>query len=262
LAKKVLIADSLAPFAHMGFDSLASPNLLEAWLTTFAYCFQIYFDFSGYTDMAIGVAFLMNIRLPFNFDSPYQALDIQAFWRRWHITLGRFFRDYVYIPLGGNRWGAGWTGLNLFAVALLSGLWHGAAWSYVAWGALHGSAMVVCYFWKRSGRSLRAPIAWAVTFLFINLSWILFRAPDWHRALQICRGLIGGNGTALFTQLKPVLGFLEGYGLEFRPLSIPDVGLLLAYLALAGVIVLWPRNSNQLLDEKRPFRAWRSAESP
>ena len=159
LSKKVLLADALAPYARFGFDVAPQLNLLEAWFSSLAYFFQIYFDFSGYTDMAVGAALLMNIRLPFNFDSPYRSCDIQSFWRKWHITLGRFFRDYVYIPLGGNRLGGNRTLINLFGVALLSGLWHGAAWSFVAWGALHGVAMVVHALWKKRGRPLPAVAA-------------------------------------------------------------------------------------------------------
>jgi alginate O-acetyltransferase complex protein AlgI len=246
LSKKVLLADALAPYARFGFDIAPHLNLLEAWLSSLAYFFQIYFDFSGYTDMALGVALLMNIRLPFNFDSPYRACDIQSFWRKWHITLGRFFRDYVYIPLGGNKLGGNRTLLNLFGVALLSGLWHGAAWSFVAWGAMHGTAMVVHALWKKRGRPLPSVVAWSLMFVFLNISWVLFRAPDTSRMREMLRGMSGANGVVLFSQLEPVFGFLRAAHIQFRPLAIVEVEKLLAYLAIAFVIAVLPWNSNRL----------------
>ncbi len=139
-----------------------------------SYTFQLYFDFSGYTDMAIGAALLFNIKLPINFNSPYKALDIQDFWRRWHITLSRFLRDYLYIPLGGNRKGPGRTYVNLFATFLLGGLWHGASWMFVIWGGLHGLALIIHRYWQRLGFSMPRVLAWVITFNFINFSWIFF----------------------------------------------------------------------------------------
>ncbi len=246
LSKKVLLADVLSPYVRFGFDVAPQLNLLEAWLSSLAYFFQIYFDFSGYTDMAVGTALMMNIRLPFNFDSPYRAGDIQSFWRRWHITLGRFFRDYVYIPLGGNRLGGNRTLVHLFGVALLSGLWHGAAWSFVAWGALHGMAMVVHALWKKRGRPLPAVAAWGLMFVFLNVSWVIFRAADTSRMWEMLRGMSGANGVVLFTQLDPLLGFLRSTGVQFRPLAIVDVEKLLFYLVIAFGLAVAPWNSNRL----------------
>ncbi|WP_313305730.1 MBOAT family O-acyltransferase, partial [Stutzerimonas balearica] len=142
LFKKVILADTFAQWATLGFDEKSTLGFLEAWMTSFSYTFQLYFDFSGYTDMAIGAALLFNIRLPINFNSPYKALTIQDFWRRWHITLSRFLRDYLYIPLGGNRGGQWRTCINLMITFILGGLWHGAGWMFVCWGALHGAALV------------------------------------------------------------------------------------------------------------------------
>jgi D-alanyl-lipoteichoic acid acyltransferase DltB (MBOAT superfamily) len=154
LFKKVILADQFAAVATPGFDTAVSLNLAEAWLTSLSYTFQLYFDFSGYTDMAIGAALMFNIRLPINFNSPYRALDIQDFWRRWHITLSRFLRDCVYIPLGGNRHGEINTSTNLFLTFLIGGLWHGASWMFVIWGALHGAAVVIHRAWSRTGMKL------------------------------------------------------------------------------------------------------------
>ncbi len=147
LFKKVAIADTFAVWATNGFDHSATLTFAEGWITSLSYTFQLYFDFSGYTDMAIGAALLFNIRLPNNFNSPYKALSIQDFWQRWHITLTRFLTRYIYIPLGGNRKGKYRTYINIMLVFLISGLWHGAGWTFVFWGFLHGLATVINRFW-------------------------------------------------------------------------------------------------------------------
>jgi len=143
LFKKIVIADNLAPFVHQGFDIQHSLSFFEAWFVSLAYAFQIYFDFSGYTDMALGISCMFNIFLPQNFNSPYKAIDIQDFWRRWHMTLSRFLRDYIYIPLGGNKLGEFRTYKNLFLTFLIGGLWHGANWTFIIWGALHGTGLII-----------------------------------------------------------------------------------------------------------------------
>ena len=148
LFKKVVIADQFAVWADAGFDGGQRLGFIEAWVTSLSYSFQLYFDFSGYCDMAMGASLLFNIRLPINFDSPYKALDIQDFWRRWHITLSNFLRDYLYIPLGGNREGEARAYLNLMVTFLLGGLWHGATWMFVIWGGLHGLAVAVHRLWR------------------------------------------------------------------------------------------------------------------
>ncbi|MGJ0364316.1 MBOAT family O-acyltransferase, partial [Aliarcobacter cryaerophilus] len=140
--------DTFAPWATAGFDTATTLNLIEAWATSLSYTFQLYFDFSGYCDMAIGISLMFNIKLPINFNSPYKALNIQDFWRRWHMTLSRFLRDYIYIPLGGNRKGEFRTYTNLLATFLIGGLWHGAGWTFIIWGALHGIALAIHRFWQ------------------------------------------------------------------------------------------------------------------
>lgn len=201
LFKKVMIADAFAPIATLGFDGTGPLSCLDAWLASISYTFQLYFDFSGYTDMAIGAALLFNIRLPINFNSPYQALDIQDFWRRWHITLSRFLRDYVYIPLGGNRIGEPSTYANLFATFLIGGLWHGASWMFVIWGSLHGTAVVVHRAWTKSGRSIPRPLAWCLTFTFVSFAWIFFRASDMaaaHRLIVALGNVSDGSLAGIF----------------------------------------------------------------
>ncbi|MEM9378856.1 MAG: MBOAT family protein [Planctomycetota bacterium] len=196
LAKKVLVADVVAGTADsifaLGPEAL-SPAL--AWVGVVAYTLQIYFDFSGYSDMAIGIGLMLGMRLPENFRHPYVSRSITEFWRRWHISLSSWFRDYVYIPLGGNRRGGLRTLLNLGLVFLLCGLWHGAAWTFVAWGALHGAALVV----ERIGIGrllgwLPRPFGMAWTLLLVMLGWVLFRAESFERSLEMYRAMSGATG--------------------------------------------------------------------
>ena len=182
LFKKVVLADSVAPYADQIFTAsskgahLASP--FQGWLGVIAYAFQIYFDFSGYSDMAIGLARIFGIRLPLNFHSPYKASIIE-FWRRWHISLSRFLRDYLYIPLGGNRLGEGRHLTNLMITMVLGGLWHGAAWSFVVWGTLHGAYLILIYMWRKisaKNPGLRANwLGRIATFLAVCVAWVYFR---------------------------------------------------------------------------------------
>ena len=214
LFKKVVIADTFAQWATQGFDVAKSLNMTEAWVTSLSYTFQLYFDFSGYTDMAIGAALLFNIRLPMNFYSPYKAVSIQDFWRRWHITLSHFLRDYLYIPLGGNRKGRFRTYLNLFITFLLGGIWHGAGWTFVAWGALHGTALVIHRVWRDLQLKMPKLLGWFITFNFINLAWVFFRAKNFDDALKVLKGMFGGF-PILDGSLKASLGFLEHLGMHF-----------------------------------------------
>ncbi len=194
LFKKVVIADTFAIWATKGFDISQTLTLFEAWITSLSYTFQLYFDFSGYTDMAIGAALLFNIKLPINFNSPYKALDIQDFWRRWHITLSRFLRDYIYIPLGGNRKGNFRTYNNLLATFVIGGLWHGAGWTFVFWGFLHGMALVIHRAWKALGFTMNSILAWFITFNFVNIAWVFFRAKEWEDAIKVLKGMFGFSG--------------------------------------------------------------------
>lgn len=196
LFKKVVIADTFALWANAGFDTATTLSFFEAWATSLSYTFQLYFDFSGYTDMAIGASLLFNIKLPINFNSPYKALDIQDFWRRWHMTLSRFLRDYIYIPLGGNRTGEFRTYINLFATFLLGGLWHGAGWTFIFWGFLHGLALMLHRAWKSFGFTMNRYLAWFITFNFVNITWIFFRAKEWNDAVKVLLGMIGLGTTS------------------------------------------------------------------
>jgi D-alanyl-lipoteichoic acid acyltransferase DltB (MBOAT superfamily) len=193
LAKKALIADTMALLANPVFsaaDAGGSLSSAGAWMGALSYTFQLYFDFSGYSDMAIGLGLLFGIRLPVNFASPYKSTSIVEFWRRWHITLSRFLRNYIYIPLGGNRKGPARRYANLMLTMGLGGLWHGAAWTFVAWGMLHGSYLVVNQLWSRVGRPLPVLLAWCVTFLAVVFGWVLFRATTFGGAVAILRAML------------------------------------------------------------------------
>lgn len=208
LFKKVVLADSFAQFATPAFqhvDGGGTIGCFWAWIATLAYALQIYFDFSGYSDMAIGLALMFGIRLPVNFRSPYKACSIIDFWRRWHITLSRFLRDYLYIPLGGNRAGTLRRYANVMITMLLGGLWHGASWTFVAWGAVHGICLVANQLWRsirvrapkldaalsRVPQPLRASAAWVATFSIVLASWVLFRATTMQGALSVLHALMG-----------------------------------------------------------------------
>lgn len=188
LAKKMLIADNMAPLADRLF-AMAEPGFADSLAGTLAYCLQIYFDFSGYCDMAIGIGLMFNIVLPVNFSSPYRAGNIQEFWRTWHITLGRFLSQFVYRPLGGSYRGKWRTYMNLTITFLVSGLWHGASWMMVLWGALHGLAIVVHRIWSKELKKQMPYWAGAVlTLLFVMGAWIFFRAPSLQQAVNVFKG--------------------------------------------------------------------------
>ncbi|MEM6791516.1 MAG: MBOAT family protein [Myxococcota bacterium] len=202
LAKKAIVADTIGIYVDLVFGQPAAYRAPETWLAVYGYALQIFFDFSGYSDMAVGMARILGFDLPENFRQPYRARNITEFWQRWHITLSRWLRDYVYIPLGGNRRGAVRRYRNLMLTMLIGGLWHGAAWNFVVWGGLHGLALVVHKLvverggaaWRpRSGATRRA-ISWSstvATFHFVGAAWVLFRAPTFARAGDVFRGLVG-----------------------------------------------------------------------
>ena len=197
LVKKLYIADPLAVqsdavFAKAGVGAV---GLLEAWSGILSFTFQIYFDFSGYSDMAIGLALLFGFRLPVNFDAPYRAISVSEFWRRWHMTLSRFLRDYLYIPLGGSRQGLSIQLGALFATMALGGLWHGAGWTFIVWGVLHGLALGVRVLWRHGAApAIPVPAGWALTFLFVCVTWVFFRAPDMGSAMRMLTGMSFGSG--------------------------------------------------------------------
>jgi alginate O-acetyltransferase complex protein AlgI len=251
LAKKVLVADSVAPIANMvfGHDPGTVLAASAAWLGVIAYTLQIYFDFSGYSDMAVGLSLLIGVRLPYNFNSPYQAWNITEFWRRWHMTLSRFLRDYLYVPLGGNRQGRARRYLNLMLTMLLGGLWHGASWTFVVWGGLHGAYLVVNHFWhwlrERFGIAPAQGVrGWAgraagvaLTMLAVMVGWVYFRATDLASANSIIASMFG------LQQGGVGITALAGYA-----------GDILPWIAGFSLLALFAPNSQRLIDGR--FTQW------
>lgn len=217
LFKKAVLADTLAVYAKPVFAAALGgqePTMIESWLGVLAYTFQLYFDFAGYSEMALGLGLLFNLRLPLNFNSPYQATSIIDFWRRWHMTLSRFLQQYVYFPLGGNRKGKTRRYLNLLATMLIGGFWHGANWTFVFWGLLHGLYLSVNHAWR--GFRGERPETWlgrslgrGLTFLAVVVAWVFFRAENFPAAARILRGMVGMNGVPLpdsYARLAAPLG--------------------------------------------------------
>jgi alginate O-acetyltransferase complex protein AlgI len=206
LFKKTVIADNLSQYVGAAYDPAAlgtDIDFFQAWGSTLAYTFQLYFDFSGYSDMAIGASRVFGIQLPINFFSPYKATSMIDFWRRWHMTLSQFLRDYLYIALGGNRKGKYRRYVNLFLTMLLGGLWHGAGWPFVIWGALHGAYLIINHGWRNlmnllgwnpSRLFLYREFCWFLTFTAVVFSWVYFRAPTLEQANQIALAMLGGSG--------------------------------------------------------------------
>lgn len=271
LAKKVLIADNIAPYANPLFSQPDGPTLLSAWGGVLAYAFQLYFDFSGYSDMAIGLSRLFGVRLPLNFSSPYKAVNIVEFWRCWHMTLSRFLRDYLYIPLGGNRDGAARRYLNLMITMVLGGLWHGAGWNFVIWGFLHGCYLVLNQVWAafaaRIGFAPRSR-AWtvaatALTFTAVCYAWVFFRAPDLASALTIIKGMTGGFGVALpealGARLGPLRPVLEQAGVQFYLGGATQFIETWCWVGLAALIAFAMPNSQQIVSRFKPALDFRRA---
>lgn len=189
--KKVIVADSLSPWVGTLFGRAHELNFTEAWLAALLYTFQLYFDFSGYSEMAYGLALLLNVRIPVNFNSPYKSRSIIEFWRRWHMSLSAFLRNYLYVPLGGNRKGEARRMVNIMFTMLLGGLWHGAGWTFAIWGGLHGAYIVINHLWRRTGIVLPSPAAWLITFVTVVVGWVFFRAASLGDATAILTTMTG-----------------------------------------------------------------------
>ena len=214
LFKKVIIADMLSPWVKDVFTDTSTLTFLEAWIGAIAYTFQLYFDFSGYSEMAIGLGLMFNLELPVNFNSPYQATSIIDFWRRWHITLGEWVKEYLYIPMGGNRQGECKKMRNLFFSMLLIGLWHGAGWTFVLWGGLHGLFLMINHQWRRLNINLPKLFCWTLTFLCVVICWVLFRAESFTDAWNVLKAMINISNIALPAETHWASA-LSGYGLQF-----------------------------------------------
>ena len=246
LFKKAVIAETLSYLVDNGFG-MTNLSFAAAWMTALSYTLQIYFDFSGYSDMAVGLGRMFNIEIPFNFCSPYQSDSISEFWRRWHITLGRALSTYIYKPLGGNRKGLKQTCINLFLTFLISGLWHGAAWTFIIWGALHGIFVVIERIAGEKLMIIPRPIRVLITFLIVNILWVLFRADGFKSALEIYKGMLA-FGNLGFSQLDVVVGCAGN--LHF-PLVI-DCIYILGFEFVLVLVVFCCKNSVKLLQHFRP----------
>jgi D-alanyl-lipoteichoic acid acyltransferase DltB (MBOAT superfamily) len=266
VAKKVAIADTVAHIADPLFHKAATGVLsaAEAWVATGAYTLQIYFDFSGYSDMAIGLALMFGLCLPLNFNAPYRSLSVRDFWRRWHMTLSRFLRDYLYFPLGGNRHGNVRRYTNLMVTMLLGGLWHGAGWTFVVWGGLHGIYLCVNHAWQhlrqrlglRGGTRMSHLLAGATTFAAVVVGWVFFRAQDFPTALSILAGMAGAHGVTLpdafAYRLPAVAAILKQVGVAFAPGGGTTFVSTYAWIGvLLPVVFLWP-NTQEIMSRFRP----------
>jgi D-alanyl-lipoteichoic acid acyltransferase DltB (MBOAT superfamily) len=269
LFKKVIIADGVGQYVAPVFDAPAAGvplALIEAWCGALAYTFQLYFDFSGYSDMAIGLSLLFGVRLPVNFHSPYKAASIIEFWRRWHMTLSRFLRDYLYVPLGGNRRGWLRRHLNLLVTMLLGGLWHGAGWTFVVWGGLHGVYLVVNHGWRalrrrlggdpaastRAGRALGC----ALTFVAVVAGWVVFRADSLDSALVILRAMAGFNGVVVPDAWLARWGgfgeWLAQQGIVFGATPALARSGVVHWIWILLLVVWFAPNTQQIMAASRP----------
>lgn len=258
LFKKTVIADNLALWAVQGFDQAQSLNFFEAWFTSLSYTFQLYNDFSGYIDMANGVALMLNIHLPLNFNSPYKATSIQDYWRRFHITLIRFLRDHVYIPLGGSKRGNFRIYLNIVIIFIIAGVWHGTLISYILWGLLSSAAMIIHRIWSRSGMRLNKYLAWFVTFNFVNFANLVFRSTSLRDTGKILRGMLGMNGIMLSEKLSGI-PVLNASGISFGK-WLNNIGgdkfYLIYFIVGAALIAFLGKNARELSEQMKPNLKW------
>lgn len=261
LAKKVLIADVFGNIVNIGFQDVNYLNTLTACITMFSYTIQIYFDFSGYCDMATGIALMFNIKLPINFNSPYKAITITDFWKRWHITLTRFFTQYVYIPLGGNRKGNIRTYINIFIIFLISGIWHGANYTFIVWGILHGIGNIITRIFKEKIEKQNVVLNWIITFIFINLTWVMFRANSVSEAILFYKKILCFNFSNM-TILSDMINVFNFNIAEIKELyySFPKIKSLFitysvpmqAFMLFVLFAILGMKNTNERIETFKP----------
>lgn len=231
-AMKVVLADTLSPLVDAAF-ALPAPSLVDGWVAAFAYTLQLFFDFAGYSAMAIGLALMLGFHFPENFNWPYLSQSIQEFWQRWHMTLSRFLRDYLYIPLGGSRQGAVRTYINLLLTMLIGGFWHGANWTFLAWGAWHGGLLALHRAWSRGGGRLPVALAVPLTLLAVMLGWVVFRAENIEQALRVYAGMAGLHGVAMSDALA--------WQILPEQWWVMALGVVICALPAAGSYIAWQR---------------------
>ena len=261
LFKKTVIADALAPWADEVFARANALSFIEAWIGAISYTFQLYFDFSGYSEMAIGLGWMFNLRFPTNFNSPYRACSIIDFWRRWHMTLGLWVKDYLYIPMGGNRSGEIAKMRNLLVSMLLIGLWHGAGWTFVLWGGIHGVLLMVNHQWRKRGIHLLRPLNWGMTFICVTICWVFFRAENVHEAASILTAMADTGNILLPAKTEAALGFLRHFGIAFAPwpMHVPLEKALAILLTIFLGLWFIPNPLRLMEQSFRPDWKWRIA---
>lgn len=245
LFKKTVLADNLAPWANHVFANVGSLSLLDAWIGAFAYMLQLYFDFSGYSEMAIGLGLLFNFKFPVNFLSPYKATSFIDFWRRWHITLSIYLRNYLYIPLGGNRRGMVRKFFNIFVTFLLGGLWHGAGWTYVLWGGSHGVCIVVNHLWRQYGRRLPLFLSWLITFTALTVTMVIFRAASVSDAVYMLRVMFDASSILM----------AGSYGINFGQLHFGGEYTVEIVMGLLAVVLI-SKSVPELVVDFKPSLVW------
>lgn len=259
LFKKVVIADTFSAWASAGFDGSQPLTLVPAWLTSLSYTFQLYFDFSGYSDMALGVGWMFNIALPVNFNSPYKATGMIDFWKRWHITLTNFVTTYLYTPILRAFGRITFTNslAAIFLAMLISGFWHGAGWSFIIWGGMHGFGLVVNHVWKKRKLHMPSFLGWVITFNFVNLSFVFFRAKSLDVALRVLQGMAGMNGVMLHRSLAK-FKILANMGITFGgwldAIKGNDQTWIMVLCAL--LIAVFCKNSMEIVSCVRPAWSW------
>lgn len=255
MAKKVLIADNFGNIVNYGFSNISLLGTTNAIFVMLSYTMQIYFDFSGYCDMATGIGKMFNIDLPMNFNSPYKALTVTDFWKRWHMTLTRFLKTYLYFPLGGNRKGKIRTYFNLFIVFFVSGLWHGANYTFIVWGIMHGIVMVIERIFKDKYSKISPVLSWIITFSFINISWVMFRADSINDAMLFFEQIFDFNFVPLSSAmcdtfqvdiLKLIFTYIGSFGLYLLR-TYPVYIMILAIFS-----ILFCKNTNERINEFKP----------
>ena len=261
LFKKVVIADTFAVWATQGFDVATTLNLFEAWATSLSYTFQLYFDFSGYTDMAIGAALLFNIKLPINFNSPYKATGMIDFWQRWHITLSNFITTYIYTPIvrSFDRLTFHKAMFATVITFLIAGLWHGASWMFIIFGGLHGLGLIINHYWKKRKIKLNVVLAWFITFNFVNITFVFFRAKEWDDAVKVLGSMFSLDNIVLPDKLENKLSFLSNYGIEFGAWAggISGSNYTAIVIILAFLVILIFKNSIQIVKLNEKFNPTR-----
>lgn len=259
LFKKVVLADSFSVWASAGFETTEPLTLIPAWLASLSYTFQLYFDFSGYSDMAVGIGWMFNISLPVNFNSPYKATGMIDFWKRWHITLTNFVTTYLYTPIlrafGSITFGR--SLVAIFMAMLISGFWHGAGWTFIIWGGMHGAGLVLNHVWKKRKLKMPAWLGWLITFNFVNISFVFFRSKSVDGALSILEGMAGLNGVMLHKSLAKFT-VLNKFGISFGgwldAIKGNDQTWIMVLIAL--LIVLFWKNTMEIIDRLRPAWGW------